>query len=432
LYIIVVHITKKGIWRFYKKGNMSFDYSVHKLTGSVQHYSWGGTTFLPRLLNIENPNHAPFAEYWLGVHSGGPSSIEVNKQPVLLSEVIALDPKAALSAPIFNHFGGLPYLFKVLDVKDMLSIQVHPTKEYAKVAFEKEEAAGIPLNAANRNYKDRNHKPEIMLAMSEFWLLHGFKSEAKIIETLENTAEFQVLAPLFRAEGLQGLYQFLMEMDQAQVDSLLTPVVKRALRYKQDGKIDKTCPEWWVAKLYDNGAGMLPIDRGVFSIYLFNIVCIMPGQGIFQGAGVPHAYLEGQNVELMANSDNVLRGGLTPKHIDVPELIKNIQFEHIEPVIIEGTKPCMGESVYPAPVQDFGIASITLDGSNGYSHEANSLEMFLVVEGGCVVNNQMSIKTGEAFVVFPGNKLNIHASGKTLIYRAFVPSLVAYSQHEEN
>ena len=411
---------------------MSFNYSVHKLQGTVQHYSWGGTTFLPKLLSIENPNHKPFAEYWLGIHAGGPSSIEVNQQAVLLSDAIATDPKAALSEPVYSHFGGLPYLFKVLDVKDMLSIQVHPTKEYAKVAFEKEEAAGIALNAPNRNYKDTNHKPEIMLAMSEFWLLHGFKSEAKILETLENIAEFQVLVPLYKSEGLKGLYQFLMEMEQAQVDSLLSPVVKRALRNKQEGKVDRNAPDWWVAKLYENAAGILPIDKGVFSIYLFNIVCVMPGQGIFQDAGVPHAYLEGQNVELMANSDNVLRGGLTPKHIDVEELIYNIKFESIEPVIIEGTKPCMGESVYPAPVQDFGIASITLDGSNSYSYEAESMDMFLVVEGGCVVNNQMTIKTGEAFVVFPGNKLNIHASGKTLIYRAFVPSLAAYSQHEEN
>jgi mannose-6-phosphate isomerase len=411
---------------------MSFNYSVHKLQGAVQHYSWGGASFLPKLLSIENPNHKPFAEYWLGIHAGGPASIEVNQQAVLLSDAIATDPKAALSEPVFNHFGGLPYLFKVLDVKDMLSIQVHPTKEYAKVAFEKEEAAGIALNAPNRNYKDTNHKPEIMLAMSEFWLLHGFKSEAKILETLENIAEFQVLVPLYKSEGLKGLYQFLMEMEQAQVDSLLSPVVKRALRNKQEGKVDRNAPDWWVAKLYENAAGILPIDKGVFSIYLFNIVCVMPGQGIFQDAGVPHAYLEGQNVELMANSDNVLRGGLTPKHIDVEELIHNIKFESIEPVIIEGTKPCMGESVYPAPVQDFGIASITLDGSNSYSYEAESLDMFLVVEGGCVVNNQLSVKTGEAFVVFPGNKLNIHASGKTLIYRAFVPSLAAYSQHEEN
>ena len=411
---------------------MSFNYNVHKLQGTVQHYSWGGASFLPKLLSIENPNHKPFAEYWLGIHAGGPASIEVNQQAVLLSDAIATDPKAALSEPVFNHFGGLPYLFKILDVKDMLSIQVHPTKEYAKVAFEKEEAAGIALNAPNRNYKDINHKPEIMLAMSEFWLLHGFKSEAKILETLENIAEFQVLVPLYKTEGLKGLYQFLMEMEQAQVDSLLSPVVKRALRNKQEGKVDRSAPDWWVAKLYENAAGILPIDKGVFSIYLFNIVCVMPGRGIFQDAGVPHAYLEGQNVELMANSDNVLRGGLTPKHIDVEELIYNIKFESIDPVIIEGTKPCMGESVYPAPVQDFGIASITLDGSNSYSYEAESLDMFLVVEGGCVVNNQLSVKTGEAFVVFPGNKLNIHASGKTLIYRAFVPSLAAYSQHEEN
>ena len=411
---------------------MAFDYSVHKLTGSIQHYSWGGTSFLPHLLSVENPNHKPFAEYWLGVHAGGPASVEVNQQSVLLSDIIASNPAEALSALVFEHFGGLPYLFKVLDVKDMLSIQVHPTKEYAKLAFENEEASGVPLTAPNRNYKDQNHKPEIMLAMSEFWLLHGFKSEAKIIETLESTAEFQVLAPLFKAVGLKGLYQFLMEMEQAQVDSLLSPVVKRALRNKQDGKIDKTSPEWWVAKLYENGGGILPIDKGVFSIYLFNIVCVQPGQGIFQDAGVPHAYLEGQNVELMANSDNVLRGGLTPKHIDVPELIKNINFEYIEPLIIEGTKPCMGESVYPAPTTDFGIASIKLDGSFAYTHQAQSIDMFLVVEGGCIVNNQMSVKTGEAFVVFPGTSIELNSSGKTLIYRAFVPSLAAYSQHEEN
>jgi len=411
---------------------MAFDYSVHKLTGSVQHYSWGGTSFLPHLLSIENPNHTPFAEYWLGVHAGGPASIEVNQTAVLLSDIIASNPVAALSAPVYEQFGGLPYLFKVLDVKDMLSIQVHPTKEYAKVAFENEETAGIALTAPNRNYKDQNHKPEIMLAMSEFWLLHGFKSEAKILETLENTAEFQVLAPLFKADGLKGLYQFLMEMDQAQVDSLLSTVVKRALRNKQDGKVDRSAPEWWVAKLYENGVGITPVDRGVFSIYLFNIVCVQPGQGIFQDAGVPHAYLEGQNVELMANSDNVLRGGLTPKHIDVAELIKNIKFEYIEPMIIEGTKPCMGESVYPAPTTDFGIATITLDGSFAYSHQAQSIDMFLVVEGGCVVNNQMSIKSGEAFAVFPGTSIELNSSGKTLIYRAFVPSVAAYSQHEEN
>ena len=401
---------------------MSFDYSVHKLTGSVQHYSWGGTTFLPRLLNIENPNHAPFAEYWLGVHSGGPSSIEVNKQPVLLSEVIASDPKAALSAPIFNHFGGLPYLFKVLDVKDMLSIQVHPTKEYAKVAFEKEEAAGIPLNAPNRNYKDKNHKPEIMLAMSEFWLLHGFKSEAKIIETLENTAEFQVLAPLLRAEGLEGLYQFLMEMDQAQVDSLLTPVVKRALRYKQDGKIDKTCPEWWVAKLYDNGAGMLPIDRGVFSIYLFNIVCIMPGQGIFQEAGVPHAYLEGQNIELMANSDNVLRGGLTPKHIDIEELLEHIKFEPTYPNILNGDLKNSNEVQFPCPVPDFGLTKITLSQGEAYTNETNSFEMFLVMQGEVLLDG-IELKAGELAAVKAGSTYHIQSIGSetAVIFKSFVP-----------
>ncbi len=411
---------------------MAFNYSVHKITGSVQHYSWGGTTFLPHLLSIENPNHIPFAEYWLGVHAGGPASVEVNQLSVLLSEIIASNPSEALSEPVFEHFGGLPYLFKILDVKDMLSIQVHPTKSYAKVAFEKEEAAGVPLTAPNRNYKDQNHKPEIMLAISEFWLLHGFKSEAKIIETLENTAEFQVLVPLFKAEGLKGLYQFLMEMEQAQVDSLLSLVVKRAIRNKQEGKIDKSCPEWWVAKLYESGNVIVPIDKGIFSIYLFNIVCVRPGQGIFQKAGVPHAYLEGQNVELMANSDNVLRGGLTPKHIDVPELIKNINFEHTLPVLIEGTKPCMGESVFPAPTSDFGIATISLDGTFTYTHEASSIELYLVIEGGCVVNNQMTVKTGEAFALFPGCSLALNSSGKTLIYKAFVPSLEAYSQHEEN
>ena len=177
---------------------MKASHKIFKIKGCIQHYAWGGNTFIPELLGIANPNLEPCAEYWLGAHPSASAQILDSEDAKTLIELITKDPSETLGEAIFNQFGELPYLLKVLDVKQMLSIQVHPTKQEAALGFDREEAAGIPINAANRNYKDRNHKPEVMVALSDFWLLHGFKERDLLEKTLEEVPEFNILLPLFK------------------------------------------------------------------------------------------------------------------------------------------------------------------------------------------------------------------------------------------
>lgn len=323
---------------------------------------------------------------------------------------------------MYDRFGELPFLLKVQDVKDILSIQVHPSKAEAEKGFDREEAEGIPINAPYRNYKDRNHKPEVLVALSEFWLLHGFRQIPEIEKILGETPEFNVLLPYFKKEGLQALYQFVMEMEQPEINALLINLVKREIRRKNDGELTKALPGWWIAKLFAHKDEIGDIDRAVFSIYFFNIVKVNPGEGVFQGAGVPHAYLEGQTIELMANSDNVLRAGLTPKHIDVPELMKHTIFESIVPEVMQGNPLLTGEKVYPCPVPDFGIAKIELSSTLAYSSMTKSLEIIIATEGGAFINNSLVLKRGEAVVIFAGESYTIQASGPCTLFRAFVPA----------
>jgi len=393
---------------------------IFKLNGVIQHYAWGGNTFIPDLLGVENTNQMPFAEYWMGAHPSASAILETNDGPVSLIDIIKKDPETVLTKAVYNRFGELPYLLKVLDVKQMLSIQVHPTKEEAEKGFEREEAAGIPINAPNRNYKDRNHKPEVMVALSDFWLLHGFKEKALLEKTLADVQEFNILLPLFKIDGYQGLYQFVMELAQQEVNSFLMSVVKRVIRQKNQGELTKADPGWWVAKLFEDVDQIVDIDRGVFSIYFFNIVNVQPGEGVFQGAGLPHAYLEGQNIELMANSDNVLRGGLTPKHIDVPELLKHTLFEGIVPNIMKGNEIRIGEKSYPCPVPDFAISKIELAGKRAYTNTAEGLEILIVTAGGAILNNSIVLKRGEAICLLPDAVYSLESSGNCTLFKAFV------------
>ncbi|MBC7651105.1 MAG: mannose-6-phosphate isomerase, class I [Deinococcales bacterium] len=402
---------------------MTLNGKTFHLKGKVQHYAWGGYTFIPNLLGFSNSDHTPCAEYWMGAHPSTSSIISDGMSSVSLNEFITDNTTATLTNKVFEQFGELPYLLKILDVKDMLSIQVHPTKAEAKKGFEAEELAGIPISAPHRNYKDSNHKPEVMVALSEFWLLHGFKEKDALMQTLIEVQEFNVLQPLFKTEGYKGLYQMVMEMEQQYVDSLMMPLVKRELRRKANNQLTKKDAGWWVAKLFDGKEeNVKSIDKGVFSIYFFNIVELAKGEAVFQRAGVPHAYLEGQNVELMANSDNVLRGGLTPKHVDVPELLKHTLFEGITPNIMKGNDIGNNAVNYPCPIPDFGIDKIEL---NGNSHQATaaSLEIIIAVEGGAVINSSRNIvlKQGEAVAILPNEVYKIESSGKCVLYKAFVP-----------
>jgi len=396
---------------------------IFKLKGKVQHYAWGGYEFIPHWLGIPNTEHKPFAEYWMGAHPSASSDIVTPNGSLSLNELIKGFPEITIGNNVQQKFGELPYLFKILDVHEMLSIQVHPTKEEAIKGFEEEEAKGIPVGAATRNYKDKNHKPEVMVALSEFWLLHGFLQQESLKKVLQSVPEFEKFVSLFKNDDYKKLYQHVMEMSQNEVNALLTPLVHRELQRKKDNELTKDQPGWWVTKLFEHQTSVENIDRGIFSVYFFNIVKANPGEAIFQGAGIPHAYLEGQNVELMANSDNVLRGGLTPKHIDVPELLKHTTFKGVAPNIMMGEQMKTGEKNYSCPVDDFGISKIELKQSQTYNGTASSLEIIVAIDGEMQISgtNNLSIKRGETAAILCGETYNISTPSSVMAYKAFVP-----------
>jgi mannose-6-phosphate isomerase len=400
---------------------------IFKLTGKVQHYAWGGNEYIPHWLGIDNADNKPFAEYWMGAHPSASSSIIINDKEENLYQLIQQQPELFLGKKVKEQFGELPYLFKILDVKEMLSIQVHPSKESAAKGFDDEEAKGILIHASNRNYKDKNHKPEVMVALSEFWLLHGFLQEDKLLQVLQTVPEFNGFEKIVLDKGYKGLYEYVMMMPQEKVDTLLRSLIEREINRKKNppagNELTKQDAGWWVAELYKDEKPLINIDKGIFSIYFFNIVKTNPGEAVFQSAGVPHAYLEGQNVELMANSDNVLRGGLTPKYVDVPELMKHIIFEGIEPDVMKGIDLTSGEKNYPCPVEDFGISRIELNADETYQAESISLEIIVIIKGELHISgtNTISAKKGEAIAILPGETYSISAKNKLCIYKAFVP-----------
>jgi len=393
---------------------------AYKLHGINKHYDWGGTSFIPQLLNLDNSLQQPFAEYWMGAHASAPAWIDTNDGTFQLDHLINSDPISFLGTKTVNDFGTLPYLYKILDVARMLSIQVHPSKENAILGFDIEEKAGIAMDATHRNYKDRNHKPEVMVALSDFWLLHGFLAPALLKLRLTSYSYFQSLIDQFKGDDYHRLYQFFMRLDQPDADLILKPLMMDAIDSVKRGDVDKFHPHWWANKYYNGSVPEKGIDKGIFSIYILNIVNVNKYQGIFQGSGLLHAYLEGQNIELMANSDNVLRGGLTPKHIDMEELINHVQFEPTYPNVLTGKSINLNETIYPCPVSDFGLSKIVLNTGEGYTINTNSLEMLLVIEGEIVVDGGI-FKAGEVAMVCALQVLVIHAKSAAVLFKSYVP-----------
>jgi mannose-6-phosphate isomerase len=391
---------------------------IFKLKGKVQHYAWGGYSYLPQLLHETNPDQKPFAEYWLGAHPNHPSVLVSEKGTETLDAAIQHNKEAILGATVTQKFGALPYLLKVLDVRQMLSIQVHPSKSEAEKGFARENETGIPVTAGHRNYKDDNHKPELMAALGTFWLLHGFKPEADLKQVLQRTPELHRLLPVFEASGYKGLYEKVMTLPQEDVNTWLAPLAERVVPLYEAEQLPKSSEDFWAARAILSFCKNGQYDRGIFSIYFFNLLELQKGDGIFQPAGMPHAYLEGQNVEIMANSDNVLRAGLTDKHIDVPELLKHTEFEGTVPHIIKATT---AETFYKAPVPEFGLYQYEVE--SGYKKwiTTSSAEIYLVLEGSVNVvagDTTLALSQGEAAFVYADTELELQASATGKVYRA--------------
>lgn len=381
--------------------------SIFLVKGVVKNYEWGGSQFLPSLVGFPANSSQPFAEYWMGTHPQGIAEIE--------------DANGATSS-LLDKTGPLPFLLKVLDVKDMLSIQVHPTKTAAEIEFEIENAKGVALADPKRNYKDRNHKPELMVALSSFWLLHGFKTDSVLGKTIETIQEFAPLLPVWEKGGTRGLYEAVMDLEQQAVDQLLLPLLKRITPLYENGTLTKDMPDYWAAragKLYGKKGHA---DRGIFSIYFFNLVHVNPGEAVFQDAGIPHAYLEGQNVEIMANSDNVLRGGLTPKHVDVQALMKHTRFEGIVPAILHPQQNNELIQWFDTPVTDFRLGLLTLKPGIAAEISIDS-PGFLLTMGETVelstVDCTLQLKQGHIAAFWDGKSpVRLTATQPTVVYVA--------------
>ncbi|UXX79357.1 mannose-6-phosphate isomerase, class I [Reichenbachiella carrageenanivorans] len=397
---------------------------IYSLKGKIQNYAWGGQEYIPQLLNI-TAEDKPYAEYWMGAHVNAPALVSGSEGEETLDGLIAKDLMGSLGSAIASKFGRLSFLFKVLDVKDMLSIQVHPTKVEAEKGFARENEQGIPLNAPHRNYKDDNHKPEIMVALSEFWLLHGFLPEDQLVAVLQNTPAFEGLEGVFATGGYRALYQHVMELSDDESNTMLQPLVDRILPLYRAGELDKSSPDYWAAKAVDTATEVGALDRGIYSIYFFNIVKAEQGQAVFQGAGIPHAYLEGQNMELMANSDNVLRGGLTPKHVDVPELLKHVEFKATHPQLLSGELQADGlERIYVSPAPDFQLSKIDLGSNDIYQMTGQTAEILIVLDGEAEVKEDGKVLTlgrGEAAFVLAGANYQITTKSTATLYKASAP-----------
>ena len=388
---------------------------MQKLINSVQNYAWGSKTALTDLYGIANPNNLPMAELWMGAHPKSSSKIEdASGQARSLRDVIDGDKTALLGDKVAQRFGELPFLFKVLCADQPLSIQVHPNKQASEIGFAKENAAGIPLDAAERNYKDPNHKPELVFALTPFLAMNAFREFSEIISLLQPVAGANNAIAHFlenpNAEALSQLFASLLNM-QGEEKSHALAVLKAALESQQG-------EPWETIRLI---AQFYPDDSGLFSPLLLNVVKLNPGEAMFLFAETPHAYLQGVALEGMANSDNVLRAGLTPKYIDIPELVANVKFV-AKPAAGLLTQPVKNgaELDFPIPVEDFAFSLHDLSQTETTIAQESAAILFCV-EGEATLHKgeqRLVLKPGEsAFVA--ANESPVSVSGTGRLARVF-------------
>ncbi len=387
---------------------------MHKLINTVQHYAWGSKTALTALYGVPNPQQLPMAELWMGAHPKSSSAIAQAGGQVSLHDLIAKDNTVLLGKEVAARFGELPFLFKVLCAGQPLSVQVHPNKQAAMAGFAKENALGILLANPTRNYKDANHKPELVYALTDFEAMNGFREFADIAWLLQPLADAHPAIAAFIAQPdeqqLRQLFSALLAM-QGEEKVYALAALKREQETRQ-GDPWETIRR--IAQLY-------PEDCGLFSPLLLNVVKLAPGQAMFLFAETPHAYLGGVSLEVMANSDNVLRAGLTEKYIDIPELVANVAFT-AKPASQLLTLP-VEEGVashFPVPVEDFAFSVYTLHGGRT-SLPAGSVAILLCLEGDLNVQSEANCQPllpGES--VFVGaNEASVTVSGTGRLARAY-------------
>lgn len=383
---------------------------MQKLINSVQNYAWGSKTALTDLYGIANPDNLPMAELWMGAHPKSSSKVQVSKgETRSLRSVIDADKTSMLGESVASRFGELPFLFKVLCADQPLSIQVHPSKKAAEAGFAKENKAGISPDAAERNYKDPNHKPELVFSLTPFLAMNGFREFSDIVSLLQPVSGAHTAIAHFLeapgAERLSQLFASLLNM-QGEEKARALAVLKAALN-SQRGEPWETIRA--ISEFY-------PDDSGLFSPLLLNVVKLNPGEAMFLFAETPHAYLKGVALEVMANSDNVLRAGLTPKYIDIPELVANVKFEAKPANQLLTTAIKNGNALdFPIPVDDFAFSLHDLS-SQPATPEQSSAAIIFCVEGEALLRKDettLVLKPGEsAFIAASESPVSVSGVGR--------------------
>lgn len=322
------------------------------LTNPIRGYAWGSRTAIASIQGRSVPSDSPEAELWLGAHPAAPSTLG----SVSLVDTIAADPAGTLGPAVVKRFGvRLPYLLKVLAAAEPLSLQAHPDSAQAAAGFAAQEAAGIPRDAPHRIYVDPYHKPELLVAVEEFEALCGFREPDDAASALESFG-VESLAPVVRAlrtgtpqQRLRTATELLTGWPEADRAGLVSSVATAASRMSTSE-----------AGLVVDLAGRYPDDVGVLVALLLNHVRLSPHEAVWMPAGNLHTYLVGVGVEIMAASDNVLRGGLTPKHVDVPALREVLRYEVLSEPVLRPVTVAPGLLTWRVPVEEFVLHEAVL------------------------------------------------------------------------
>lgn len=397
--------------------------AFYPLDNPVMAYAWGSHTALADLLGHPQPSADPQAELWMGAHPKAPSKVANHSPRISLVELIAGDPQKMLGTPVCSAFENrLPYLFKVLAAREPLSIQAHPSLDQAREGFARENRAGIPLDAPERNYRDDNHKPELICALTPFWALCGFRPPDQVARLLEKACGGSLarfINPLQSPSTERPLRLFLeglLSLSPGDCDEALEEAIGYCLATREDAA------HWrWIPRL----AQAYPGDIGALAPLFLNLVCLQPGEALFLPAGELHAYLEGTGIEIMANSDNVLRGGLTPKHVDLPELLKVLTFEShpLEVLTVQPKK--IGQAAFDAHSPEFRLFQL-LPGQAKEPIEIDvwGPEILLCTAGEmCLTTGgdeeKRAVKKGDSFFI-PAETGTYRLEGDGCLYRATV------------
>ncbi len=374
------------------------------LTGAIQPYAWGSVEALPRILDVP-PTGQPQAELWLGAHPRAPSVLRRSGVDRPLDQVIAEDPVGELGADAARSFGGeLPFLLKILAVHQPLSLQTHPTRQQAQAGFDAEDEQGIPVDADHRLYRDRNHKPELICALEPFTAFCGFRTPSAAASLLESlrVAELGPAVGFLRSGETDRALRWLLEQSPESGAAIADQVTAACA---QPGPFADE--RQWAVRIGEQHPG----DIGVAIALMLNLVHLQPGHALFLGAGNLHLYLHGVAVEIMANSDNVLRGGLTVKHVDVPAMLDVVDCRPAEAPVQNPSEPCFA---FQTPVPDFGLIRVELAGAQRFLPKGP--EIVLCASGGVRVAGHEI--TGGGAVWVPAAIGEYEVAGTGLVFRA--------------